>query len=424
MFARALILTGVLFLMGYFALAQGYQHFYSEAKKALDEKRYPEFYTLIKKANELHPYHQTILWYAGVAAAVNDKPDESIAFLTKAININTGYDLDDPDLDTIRELPAFQQLIRLKEKLSLAVIHSDTGYVIQDRQLHLECVAFDPTDKTLYGGSIHKRKIIKINCEGVVSDFTQAEQYGMGSIFGLRVDVKNRILWACSSAIPEMQHYDSTLAPGLFQFDIKTGMMVKTYRPLDTLRNHIFGDLVLDSKGIPYVSDSRNNVIYKYDHKHGELRPYFSSKEFWSIQGLCFSADDNQLYIADYVKGIFMLDVKIMKLSKVNAQYDLSLKGTDGILFYKNSLITIQNGVQPNRVVRHYLDASGSSLTRYEYIDNAHPAFGEPTIGSLNDNNLFYVANSQWSVYENGKIKDPAELHPIVILKYVLKEGK
>jgi hypothetical protein len=156
----------------------------------------------------------------------------------------------------------------------------------------------------------------------------------------------------------------------------------------------------------------------------GELQPYFSSKEFWSIQGLCFSDDDERLYIADYIKGIFMLDVKTMKLSKVNVQYELSLKGTDGLLFYRNSLITIQNGVQPNRVVRHFLSEAGDSFIRYELIDNAHPAFGEPTIGSLSENTLYYVANSQWNVYENGKIKDPAKLHPIVILKYVLNEGK
>ena len=51
MFARSLILTGGFFLITYFSLAQGYQHFYNEAKKALEEKHYPEFYTLIKKAN-------------------------------------------------------------------------------------------------------------------------------------------------------------------------------------------------------------------------------------------------------------------------------------------------------------------------------------------------------------------------------------
>ena len=102
MFARAIILTGVFFLIGYFASAQDYQHFFNEAKKALDEKRYQEFYTLIKKAHELHPYHQTILWYAGMAAALNDKPDEAILYLTKAININAGYNLDDPNLNAIR----------------------------------------------------------------------------------------------------------------------------------------------------------------------------------------------------------------------------------------------------------------------------------------------------------------------------------
>jgi hypothetical protein len=213
-----------------------------------------------------------------------------------------------------------------------------------------------------------------------------------------------------------------TIAPALFQFDIKTGRLVGSFSPIDTVHNQMFGDLVLDSKGTPYVSDSRNNIIYTYDADRRELLPYFSSKEFWSIQGLCFSDDDNVLYIADYIKGIFMLEVKTMKLSKVIVPYDLSLKGTDGILFYKNSLITIQNGVQPNRVVRHFLSKAGNSFIGYEYIDNAHPAFGEPTIGCISQNTLFYVANSQWSAYENGKIKDPAELHPIVILKYVLKE--
>ena len=424
MSARAIILTGVFFLIAYFVIAQDYQHFFNEAKKALGEKRYQEFYTLIKKAHELHPYHQTILWYTGVAAALNDKQDEAISYLTKAININAGYNLDDPNLNAIRQHPGFQQLIQTKNKLNQTLIHSDTAYVIQDRQLHLESVAFDPVEKTIYGGSIHKRKIIRINSKGVVADFTQPEQHGTGSIFGLKVDAKKRFLWACSAAIPEMQHYDSTMAPALFQFDIKTGRLVGSFRPVDTLRHQMFGDLVLDSKGTPYVSDSRNNIIYRYDFERRELRPYFFSKEFWSIQGLCFSEDDNMLYIADYVKGIFMLDVKTMKLSKVNAPYDLSLKGTDGILFYKNSLITIQNGVQPNRVVRHFLSQAGNSFMRYEYIDNAHPAFGEPTIGSLPQNTLFYVANSQWNVYENGKIKDPTELHPIVILKYVLNEGK
>jgi hypothetical protein len=120
-----------------------------------------------------------------------------------------------PNLNAIRKDPGFQQLIQTKNKLNQPLIHSDTAYVIQDRQLHLESVAFDPVEKTIYGGSIYKRKIIKVNSGGVVSDLIQPEQYGLGSVFGLRVDAKNRTLWACSAAISEMQHYDSYHSAGV-----------------------------------------------------------------------------------------------------------------------------------------------------------------------------------------------------------------
>ena len=92
----------------------------------------------------------------------------------------------------------------------------------------------------MYGGSIYKRKIIKIDSHGAVSDFIHPGQYGMASVFGLRVDDRKRVLWACSSAIPEMQNYDSTLASALFQFDLKTSKLVNSYHPVDTLQNHIF----------------------------------------------------------------------------------------------------------------------------------------------------------------------------------------
>ncbi|HYI78191.1 MAG TPA: hypothetical protein VEW65_11285 [Chryseolinea sp.] len=418
------VFASLLLVMSYHLIqGQDYQYFFNEAKTALDEKRYPEFYTSIKKAHELHPYHQTILWYVGVAAALNNNRDESIAFLTKAININAGYDLDDPNLNSIRMLPEFKNLVQTKLKLSQPKIRSDTVEIFQDRQLHLESVAFDPINKTMYGGSIHKCKIVKVDRSGIVSDFTREEQYGMGGVFGLRVDINKRMLWACSSPAPEMQNYDSTLISALFQFDINTGALVQSYKPQDNLKNHVFGDLILDSKGTPFVSDSRNNVIYKYDSKQLKLLPYFSSKEFWSIQGLAFSEGDKLLYISDYIKGIFSLDTQTLKLSKVDVPYDLSLKGTDGLLLYKNSLITIQNGVQPNRVVRHFLNTSGNSFTRYEVIDNAHPAFGEPTIGAISEDSFIYVANSQWNGYQDRKIKPSAELHPIVILKYNFEEN-
>ena len=419
-----LILSLTLCLIALVGSAQDVQYFYTEAKQALEKKDYERFYFSIQKAHELSPYNQNILWYCGLASALTNKPDESIEFLTRAININAAYELDNLHLNSVTNLPGFQKLLKTQKILTAPIIQSDTALVVQDRQLHLESVAFDPVGKVLYGGSIHKRKIIRIDSKGLVSDFTTAEQYKMGSVFGLKVDTKKNVLWACSSAIPEMQHYDSTLASSLFRFDIKTGRLLESYQPADTLTDHVFGDLALDSKGIPFVSDSRNNIIYKYNPLNNRLMPYFTSADFWNIQGLAFSDGDKYLYIADYVKGIFLLDTQTMQLTMVKVNYDLSLKGTDGITLFKNSLITIQNGVYPNRVVRHYMDPAGKAFIRYEYIDNAHPSFGEPTIGSLSGDNFYYVANSQWNGYEKGTIKNPESLQPIVVLKYTFKAIK
>jgi WD40 repeat protein len=412
-----LIIVLVACLTALKCFCQDARYFYTEAKKAQETKDYPQFYALIMKAHELHPYHQGILWNAGVAAALNNKSDQAIDFLNRALNIDATLDLNSPALTCLKDHPGFLQLRKTKENLLRSVVTSDTAFVLDDRQLHLESVAFDEKDKVLYGGSIHKRKIIKVNRSGRVSDFISSEQHGITSVFSLKVDFQKRILWACSSPIQEMQHYDSAAVSRLYQFNLNTGKLVNSCQPADTLSGHIFGDLTLNAKGTPFVSDSKNNHIYMYDAKLNKLVSFFSSKEFWNIQGLSFSENDQFLYISDYVKGIFRLKMKTLELSKVAATYDISLKGTDGIQYYENSLITIQNGVQPNRVVRHYLDATGESFIRSEIIDNAHPAFGEPTIGSLSDGVFYYVANSQWNGYENGAIKDSAVLKPIVILK-------
>lgn len=405
------------------AFPQDVQYYYNAAKKAFENKDRQEFYSNIMKAYELHPYNQNILWHAGLAAVLNNKPEESITFLVRAININTGYDLDDPNLVSLKGNEAFRQLKSTKKTLETPVIQSDTAFVVFDRQIHLESVAYDPIGDALYGGSIHRRKIIRIGSDGTVSDFATSGQSKMGAVFGVKVDHSKRMLWACTSAVPEMQQYDSALISTLCQFDIVSGKLLNSFQPADTLTGHIFGDLVLNSKGEPFVSDSRNNIIYRYDPL-GKLLPYFSSEEFWNIQGLAFSDDDRFLYISDYIKGIYLLDMQSGKLTKVAVSYDLSLKGTDGITFFKNSLITLQNGVWPNRVVRHFLNETGTEFIRYEYVDNAHPAFGEPTIGSLWKNTFYYVANSQWSGYENGKIKNAADLQPVVILKHTFHKIK
>jgi hypothetical protein len=108
-------------------------------------------------------------------------------------------------------------------------------------------------------------------------------------------------------------------------------------------------------------------------------------------------------------------------MNKVNCDLDVSLKGIDGLYYYKGSLFAIQNGTNPLRLTRFELNHDLDRIVKFEVIDRKHPAFGEPTLGVVVGHTLYYVANSQWSQYgDNGEVKPDGQLHDIVVLKYSL----
>lgn len=60
---------------------------------------------------------------------------------------------------------------------------------------------------------------------------------------------------------------------------------------------------------------------------------------------------------------------------------EYSLKGTDGLYFYKNGLLAIQNGVSPMQVVYLSLDKKLPKITQRKVLENNNPALNEPTLG-------------------------------------------
>jgi hypothetical protein len=105
------------------------------------------------------------------------------------------------------------------------------------------------------------------------------------------------------------------------------------------------------------------------------------------------------------------------------AKFDASLKSIDGMTFYNNSLVAIQNLVTPMRSTIYRLNENQNELVSYQVIDRAHPSFNEPTIGCIADDTFYYVGNSLWSGYtKERKLKPENELQDVVILKCDLKK--
>ena len=137
--------------------------------------------------------------------------------------------------------------------------------------------------------------------------------------------------------------------------------------------------------------------------------------------GITISPDDKYLYVASDTNGICVIDLKKRKL--LNTNLSETSKGIDGLKFYKNSLIGIQNEVQNKseiKIIRYFLDSTMVRMSEQMIIDQDNPTFDIPTTFVIVNNNLFCIANSQLGNYSRKGIKDKSILTNVNILKYKL----
>jgi hypothetical protein len=90
--------------------------------------------------------------------------------------------------------------------------------------------------------------------------------------------------------------------------------------------------------------------------------------------------------------------------------------GIDGLyLESPTTLLAVQNGLQPARLLRLRLD--GDRIAAVEPVDVGHPAMAEPTLGAIVEGHFHYIANSQWDLLQKGgRMKEGATLQDPVIL--------
>jgi len=409
---------GLFFLIiaSFFRLqAQTYRDYYSNTVEAYENKNYELMLSEASKAHRTRPDHQTLIYNLSMAYALNNKTDSANYWLLNLLAIDAkNYNIEKHEFDALKETEEYKDLLAYRKEMMKSVVASDTAFVVNDETLHIEDIAYDNDRDVFLLSSINKRNIYTYQ-EGEWKPFFE-KSFPL-SITGMAV--QDDILWFTGAGFSQGGLDESDpqfLTSKLYKAELSTGFLLDSIS-IEDGEQHVFGDLFLNENNELLISDSKTNTVYNY--QDGKLDEWISADELLSLQGI--AQIDNQVFLADYSQGLFVFDIESRKLEKIKSKSNLSIKGIDGLYTYKNELIAIQNGVTPNRITQLKLNSAGNKVAKFEYIEKNHPAMGEPTLGFIKEDSMFYIANSFWGLNKNGIINNEFGIKPVV-LKLSLRE--
>lgn len=393
---------------------------YSRGMANYETGHYDSLIYYLKEALTLRKNHPRILYNLAAGYALNGNKSEATDILNKIADMKLYYPVEqDSDFVSIMRSDAFNSVMKKFDDNLLPIINSTTAFNLREKGLLTEGIAYDRQTNKFFVSSVHKRKILEYQKNGKILIFNSGSDSLLG-IFGMHADYKHRFLWAVGGAIKNIQDYNDNMKGEslLYQFNLDSGKLLTKFEPPEKDRDHLLGDLTLDSNGNVFVSDSRNNAIYKLTLNGKEMETFVSPGNFISLQGIALTDNDSILFAADYSQGIFKISLKDKSATLMLNKTETTLLGIDGLYCYKNDLIAIQNGVKPQRILRIVPDKARTMLYDYQVLEANNPKFDEPTLGVIVENEFYFIANSQWRRFnEDGTIFPDAELDYPLVLK-------
>jgi hypothetical protein len=392
--------------------------FQKKAIEAYRSRDWAGFLANARRAQALDPDNPRILYTLACAQARNGHAAESAKLLETLLDRRLDFGSEsDEDFAAVRGSKEFAGVRTRLERLRRPAGGSRVAFVLPEKDLLTEGVAYDPASRAFFVSSVHRRKIVRRAADGAVSDFVREGQDGIESVLAIAVDPPRGRLYACSAALPQMSGYEKSRegSSALFAFELASGKLAGRWALPADGKPRAANDLAIGSAGEVYVTDSLGSGIYRLRPGAAALDVLVAPGVFRSPQGIGFGPN-GRLYVADWGYGLYWLDPE-GKRREVEAPPDLPLLGIDGLVLLRRRVFVVQNGIAPHRVAALELDAAGDRIVRGELLDMNDPEFDEPTLAVLVDGALYVNGRSQWGKFDEktgafdpGKLREPAIL--------------
>jgi sugar lactone lactonase YvrE len=285
------------------------------------------------------------------------------------------------------------------------------AFRLEDPKLIPEGIAYDPTSKQFFLGSIAQHKIIVTDAKGEAGDFS-APGDRLDAVLGLAVDAARGHLYAVSTNGFE-DSGKTERRNAIMLYNLKDGRLMDRFVAPEAMQ---LNDVAIAPDGTVYTTDSESGTVFR---KKLDERTFTRLGERGGVRGangITFSS--NGILYVTLSTGIARVDTATGAVTRLSQPDTVVTGGIDGLYWHDGDLFGVQNGTNPGRVVRIALADKGSRVAGLTVLQSYHhPEFDEPTTGAIANGALNVIGNSYVGHYQpDGSIKDAAKLKGTAIV--------
>ncbi len=279
-----------------------------------------------------------------------------------------------------------------------------------------EDLAVDDRSGARFLSSVHLNKVLTLDSAGQWSDFLSANELSAWGIYALSLDAVRNRLWLSSVAgeVSPPFRADDKGGSAVLRFNLSARTEERRYALHDG-RAHAFGDMALGAHGQLYVSDGIGGGVYSIGAApDATLATLVSPGALRSPQNPVPLPDGKRLLVADYSRGIAVINLEQPhSVTWLRHGPELAVYGIDGLYLTGQTLIAVQNGTVPERLLFMQLDRSLTRVLNWRVALARIPGLGDPTHGVVRNDRFEFISNSGWDrVDDQGRLNQNAPATP------------
>ena len=284
-----------------------------------------------------------------------------------------------------------------------------------------ENIVYDSNDERFLLASIRAGEIYQYSEKEGFKRFINPSNPATGpwGIIDIAIDSKADVLWTSSATMP---HYNGTTQANFGQamiskFKLSTGELINNYAMAKTAQPMLFSNLHLTTGQNLYFTNVFGNQVFKISKDSEKVEPLVSLTGLNTIKAITSNAEESVLYVSDFDQGLFVINLKTNRMVPLIKSPNGFFAGFNDLFYDDGDLVAIQSGVVPARLMRLVLKQDLFLQNTFP-IEAANENFKALGNGTLVDDSIYYVANSQWSKLDGlGRLLPEQTWEPLVIMK-------